>query len=417
MSKIRKINFWSRLTQTLQNTWLGLRWNARKLLAKLRFRAHSLLTRNGIQGRVLVLIDMHDHTRGGHFGTWLHVFAEEFSKRFDRVVVMTPTPWLTMQVFRSLRIGLRGNIYFRPLPDPVRQRFDLGAVQNNSGLRSASSLGAFVMWGSDLLDFLPCESPIPWAALSGCSFMHRIPGHLVAKGEAALVQKFESSNGFVGFCQHDYFLNGRHADAVYLPDIEPVATERRFGRLARSASRHKGQGMCLGFIGILTAHRGLNEFLLLSKLYPNIRFILAGQLVRESALPELQPLLDQGSQENLFIYPNFISDDRILNSVIKTTDAVFIDGRSYPVHSAVSCRALYFGVGIVTPNSNSWAADVVNHFGAGIVYENPRDDIAGALSRWLESGGPSRAKKASSVLKSPADRQKCFADIADRLNR
>jgi hypothetical protein len=370
----------------------------------------------GRSGRTLALLDLHAHTRGGHYGSWLRWFAGEFSPRFDEVCVVTPDPRLTRSLFQE-RDAAVPNVSFHQLPARLRKTFDLEALRGLDGARRRH-LSAFVMWGYDLLDLRPPRKPssIPWAALGGISWLRRGHGTPAAEMEGKLLELFRSTPSCRAFMQPDRYLNGVEK-AIWIPDIENVVFPTRSTTRAERIRFHAGGRFCVGAFGILTGKRCLDELLRLARAQPDVRFVAAGRVVEESVSPELRPLLRDGSLGNLLVLPEFIPTEEELNDAIRATDAVFIDGAGYPVQSGIVCKAVHAGCCILTPRSNSWTCDFVLERGTGIVYESRADPIAEAWERWKSDGGEARSRAASEALRDPRDVAACFDDVTNELTR
>jgi hypothetical protein len=364
-------------------------------------------------GRAIALVDLHQHTRGGHFGTWLRWFAGQFSTRFDDVHVVTPDPRLTETLFRD---GALGNVTFHPLPRALRKRFDADALRGIRGVRR-EHLCAFLMWGYDLLDRPPVrpDSAVPWATLVGLSWSTRGHDNKTAGMERRLVELLQGSPSCRAFLQPDGYLTRVPGKAVPLPDLEDVSRPPRPTALAERIRAHAGGRLCLGAFGLLTGFRVLDELLPLAKAQPDVRFVMAGKIDADSVAPELRPLLAEGALPNLLAVPGFIATEEELNEAIAATDAVFIDGARYPVHSAIACKAVEFGVGVVTPRSNSWTEDFIRDRGVGIVYDSRTDDLAGAWGRWKADGGEARCRAASAWMRDDAGMAACFDRVAGAL--
>jgi glycosyltransferase involved in cell wall biosynthesis len=217
--------------------------------------------------------------------------------------------------------------------------------------------------------------------------------------------------------QADRYVADDDERAIWVPDLENVALPscgEKPGRVA-AIERHRGDTFSVGCFGFLTGPRCLNEILLLAQRHPDVRFVIAGKLFIDSVDEALRPLLENRATGNILVLSGFIEDDRELNAAINAVDAVFIDGRSYPVQSTVVCRAAHFGKCIVTPQSNSWTADFIRDTGAGIEYDSVDDDMAALWSRWRESGGAERSRCASAQTRDPAATRASFDSIANRL--
>jgi len=144
---------------------------------------------------------------------------------------------------------------------------------------------------------------------------------------------------------------------------------------------------------------------------------VAGNVFEETVEPELRPLLRERALPNLLVVPGFIETEEELNDAIAAVDAVFIDGKSYPVQSGIVCKAVELGRCILTPVSNSWTNDFVMEWQVGIVYESRHDSLAEAWARWKAAGGEARCRAASSFVRDPVAVAACFDRLSNELTR
>ena len=369
-------------------------------------------------GEVLAVIDFHEHTRGGHFGPWLKWFVDEFAKRFSLVLVVTPHPVATAALFEAGPEECRSNVVFQKLPPSLGKRFDLDLLDVIPEARGVR-LHAFIMWGQDLLDLATTKRPsaIPWATFCGVSWFLRGYDTVAAAAEAQVLERLKASPSCRGFLQADRYVADNDKRAIWVPDLENVALPPPGDKPCSVAAieRHRGATFSVGCFGLLTGPRCLNELLRLSQRHRDVRFVIAGKIFVDSVDEALRPLLGNGATENILVLPGFIEDNRELNAVINAVDAVFIDGRNYPVQSTIVCRAVHFGKCIVTPRSNSWTADFIRDAGVGVEYDSCDDDLPARWSGWLQSGGAERSRCASAKTRDPEAMTACFDSITNRL--
>jgi len=386
-----------------------------------RIQAIPLLLRSwfppaGAGGETLCLIDFHDHTRGGHFGAWLRQFTLEFSERFDRVAVLTPRPWLTASLFAGRPGRCPRNILFLPLPRALARESRLSELGRIPALRK-DKLHAFVMWGKDLKQRAPFHEAgrIPWATLMGVSWAARGHDNGTARTEIELIKTFRGDGAYCGFLQPDNFLDEYHNESIWLPFCEPISLPETPTAQSIAVAKHAAGRRAIGFIGFLTGFRGLDEFLVLARDNPQTAFVAAGPLVRESVAPDKRHLLDAGALPNLLLIEGFIDEQEVLSSVVNAVDAVFIDGRAYPVHSSIVCRALRLGKAVVTTTSDSWTADLVKRWGVGVQYRSPCHEISAALDAWRSGTEGDICRAAADRLSDSAALEKCFDEVTHRL--
>lgn len=364
---------------------------------------------------ILALIDFHKHTRGGHFGYWLRFFTLQFAQRFSQVVVLTPEPVLTHSLFQQE--SSPPNVFIKKLPKGINQGLGEHALRKIPELRRAR-ICAFVMWGYDLLPIMRGWQNVrrpPWATLQGVSWSARGFSSSPAPAEKELVNFMTEDSLCAGFVQPDLFVNGRHAKSVWLPDFEHVSLVESSDRRLELIRAHKGTTKCVACIGMLTGFRGVDALVGLAKRNPNVRFVLAGRLAPETFTEETKRLLKPGKLSNLFVSDGFIACENLLTSVIASVDALFIDGRSYPVHSSIACRAAFHSKCIISPQSNSWISDVIATWGAGLFVDESDTDLEMKLAAWKLSGGPMSARKASLHLRDKSELDNCFDKISGQL--
>lgn len=369
-----------------------------------------------VDGPVLAVIDFQEHTRGGHFGPWLKWFASEFSRRFALALVVTPNPSATEALFREQNQRPPANLIFRRLPARLRTTFDLDALREIREARGVQ-LHAFIMWGYDLPALSPAQQPsaVPWATLSGVSWHLRGHSSRAAEAELQVLERLRASAACCGFLQPDGYVGGEYDQAIWIPDLESVALPGAPTDRETSIQAYRDGKFCVGCFGLLTGFRCLDEVLLLAREQPGLRFVLAGKIFPKSVDPALRPLLEPGATENILILPGFIEDDAHLNAAINAVDAVFIDGKNYPVQSGIVCRAVHFGKCLLTPQSDSWTNDFIQQWGVGIRYEARNGLLAGEWERWVQSGGPERSRSASAATRNAASVSACFDRITARL--
>jgi hypothetical protein len=364
--------------------------------------------------KTLVLIDFFDHERGGHFGLWLAWFAAEFSKRFDRVLVLTPCPNKTYRMVRKRGCYLQNQFFLR-LPESLVKSLDLKSILKKTVSKS-SNLHIFIMWGYDLLN---CESilPInyPWSTLIGISWAYRRDNNDSAEMENKLLEILDRDDNCRAFFQPDSYLKGYHKKEVWITDFEDIKISKRETSLVKSIKKFCNSNLSIGAFGMLHGERCVNEILLLARTQPNIRFVIAGKIFYSGIQKELIDDLKPGMRDNLLILNSFIKNEAELNSVINSVDALLIDGANYPVQSGIVCRAIHFGKWILSPEGNSWTNDVITKEGVGHLYKNRDEDIEKYWKQWKAGGGESRSTEYSNELRDSSTITNCFDELTRRL--
>ena len=359
----------------------------------------------------LVLVDFHDHRRGGHYGAWLRWFADEFAARFEHVSIVTPRPRLSR--------GLFGpdppRVSFHRLPRRLRRSFDLEALRR-FGHRRNGRVHVFVMWAYDLLELDGGPpSDIPWAGLGGLSWLARGHAGDAADAERRVLELADASPTCRAIVHPDGYLRETPGNTVWVPGIDDFSLPATIGEPAMTISARKRSELSVGAFGHLYGRRCVDELLRLAKVQPDVQFVLAGKLLPETVDAELRPLLDEGALPNLLVVPGFIESEENLNAAIAAVDAVFIDGRNYPVQSGVISKAIRFGKCVLTPHSDAWTSDLIADRGVGLAYHSRDTPLLDAWRQWKESGGPDSARGASAELTNPRVIAAAFERIVERL--
>jgi hypothetical protein len=368
---------------------------------------------SGSARRTIVVIDYKDHARGGHFGPWLKWFVTEFARRFDSVLVFTPLPAHTEQLL-ELSPSERKKISCHALPPGPRKAFYrlkrkwcplAKIVERAQRLAPAHELHAFVMWGDDLLiqDVAKDRCGVPFGTLGGNSFWRRgFPGRS-ARREEELAQLCSTHPDCAALLVPDNFMiSPEDPKTIWIPGYENVELlpegEAAQAAGVRAIRSHAAGHFCVGSFGMLGGGRAVDEILRLTRIHPAVRFVLAGKIAVESVQEDLRPRLDADRPPNLLVIPSFFATDGEMNAAMNSVDAVLLDGSHYPVHSGIVSRGLAFGKCILTPESNSWTADVIRAYGAGLAYADRESDLAAAWRAWRESGGEQRSRAAAAAL-------------------
>ena len=386
-----------------------------KWLNKIVKTADSNKMSRSSKGTVLILIDLKEHTRGGHFGPWLKFFATEFVSRFDRVAIVTPNPNLTRGLFQKDDVKKNDSLSFHKLP----WRFKIVLALNYLAKKLASSseqVTFFLMWGDDLIRLLRIKQDIQWATLSGISRIHRQPGDEKSNSEKALLSIVESDPNCRSFFQPDGYIKNPSSKAIWIPVIEDIQTLSLPTILVEKIKRFRSDKITIGSFGILTGGRCLNALLELARCQPNVNFVIVGKINYRTVDKGLRADLIQGKRCNLFIHPYFLEAEEELNSAIEVVDGIFIDGENYVPHSGIVCKGLHFGKGIISPIGNSWTNDVINE-GRGISYNDPTFDLQSKWTEWKNNGGPEKAMQKSAAMRSSLAVKQSFDQLTKSLIR
>ncbi|MGB0257156.1 MAG: hypothetical protein ACPGES_00765 [Coraliomargarita sp.] len=353
---------------------------------------------------------MKKHTRGGHFGPWLRWFATEFAERFEEVVVITPYPNKSKQLFCKSRPP---NIRFHKLPSNLKHTLSLDDLNNKYGRSNRAYY--VIMWAFDLEKLnLPSKLP-PWATFTIVSRMTRQPEIEGAELEAHILKRLDEHPNCVGFVQSDDYIQTPSSKAVWLPDIEDVELLDKPTEQVQKLSHFANQSLTIGCFGILTGPRCINETVELARQNPTIQFALVGKIRADTISEPVQDFLDENPNGNLYIHEGFIETEAELNSCLNAVDCVLIDGTNYPQQSGIASKALHFGKAIISPESNSWVSDLIQHEGAGISYKSPNYNLIQSWEEWRRKEGPARNQATSNQLRSAPVIQKSFDDITRRL--
>jgi len=384
----------------------------------------------------IAVIDLHKHSRGGHFGVWHVWFATEFAKRFDQVFVVSSEPAGLEAFFRSIVPEVAANISFHRTPAGIKRAFRLERLRELPVAPNAK-LSAFFMWAYDLpalqirrrllrafaerlvrlfsVRGLWPRPKLPWATFTGISRHLRGATDDAAGIERRLLDILVSTDSCKAFLYLDGYVGKDLPKAHWIPDIENVELPPAPTALADRIRAHAGDRFCIGTIGILRGDRCLDEILPLALKRPEIRFVLAGRILKPTVRPELLPLLEEGRPPNLLVVPGIIDTEQEFNAAINATDAIFVDGSRYPDHSGVVTKALHFGKYVITPDSNSWTSDLIREWGVGMNYASTDADFVESWRKWQQDGGPARSAKASNKLRDLEAVARCFDAVAERL--
>jgi glycosyltransferase involved in cell wall biosynthesis len=352
----------------------------------------------------LIVIDFYDHTRGGHFGSMLHWYAQEFLSRVDRVIVCTPEPRVAQELFteREERLGFTALPPKNDEPSSINTLFDDLVHQYPD-----DQLAAFFMWGLDI--FLlsrhsAARSKILWATFGTFSRAIRDAESKMASYEKLTLEFFKAHPDCVAIAQPDPFLNFQHQKVLtvidaFVPELSliPCALSKQIQEF--------GQGrMLIGVVGQLYGFRGVHEILNLAITNPDYRFVLAGRLFEDSMHPDYLQALQEGRFPNLLFLPGFIQEEAHLHDILASLDGILIDGRNYPNQSGICYKA-----------SNSWTSDVIQRFAVGHIYSTHQDPFREKWEQWLVSGGPERSQQTIYELDKLTNNAQSLDRICSRL--
>lgn len=381
----------------------------------------SLLKRSGPQPLAsdshLLLIDFHPFSRGGHFGQYMHWFAREFCSRYDWVTALSPNAEVLEAHFRTYEMEIPANLRFGTLSRVDRKIFDLDRLARQHTSRF-EQVEAFIMWGYDLQEFKRRRKPnLPWATMMGISWLHRGKREDNRARELALLEILKDDFCCKAFLQPDQFLNDRHEQSIWLPDIQPVERLVRDTQLVDRIRRHSERGLSIGCFGILTGLRCMDVLLQLAQAQPQVRFVAAGRLVEDSIRNDLHCLLEPGRLENLLIIPGFIDTEFELNSALCAVDGLLMDSSRYPVQSGMVSKALYHGLWLLSTEADSWTNDIIRQYRAGHVLGCFSDDLPSLYRTWQASGGPAAVQTLARELREPEKVAACFDSLCRRLRQ
>ena len=377
---------------------------------------------------VLALIDFETHTRGGHFGHWLKIFGTEFSKRFDSVIVITPEPDLTRNLFVSSPSGLPANIRFQALPKGRRPILNLlGKRKKTSPVEILRNIFpgdmqgkavSFFMWGYDLIDGrtnASAQISLPWATLGSGSWLLRNHSNDAASRDRELLRLCESNASCRAMVTPDEFItSNKHSKLKWLRAFEDVSVEEcPTAEIQELRKRANGRPVIGGF-GMLNGIRCVNEILRMMEFQQDFFFLLAGKLDRNSIDPGLRDRMESLPSDRAMLVEGFLAETR-LNSLIAESNIVFLDGLQYPVHSSIATKSMYFGKCLLTRKSNSWMFDTIQSLHSGFVYSSPDENFLNQLEAWRASGGPERAKNLIINEMSSRVLGKAFDDLTNLL--
>jgi glycosyltransferase involved in cell wall biosynthesis len=307
------------------------------------------------------------------------------------------------------------NVSLGRLRRRFQKRFDLNGILQGVK-RGKAEAAAFVMWGYDLLDLRALRpTKYPWATLIGISWLFRGYHHENSKTERKLLEIVDNDDSCIGFLQPDFYLRDRHEKNVWITDVEVITSCTEETSLLTSIREFAAETLCVGVFGMLHGYRCVDEVLLLAREQPEVRFVIAGKIFDENIRKDLLGDLKPGCRHNLLVSSGFIESEIELNAAIGSVDAVFLDGRNYPVQSGIVCRALHFGKWILSSDGDSWTNDVIAEGGVGFTYTARKSDLIQIWEEWKTKGGEDRSRAYSMRLRDPGTVAACFDEITDRL--
>lgn len=363
--------------------------------------------------KILIIVDLKEHTRGGHFGPWLKWFTVEFLSRFDRIAIVTPKPKLTRSLFPNTYNGI---LSFHRLSRYLRKVFDLEYLKKKTATPN-EQVHFFLMWGYDLLKLKQINHQLPWATFFGISRMLRETKDVYSQKERHILNIIESNDNCKAFFHLDNYLRDLPKKAICITDVENIETLKSSSELIDQIALFAKENLTIGSFGHLTGDRCLNALLELARKHPSVRFVIAGKIKKQTVRDDLQDDLTPGVRKNLFVYNSFIENEAELNSAIQAVDAFFIDGNNYPQHSGIVCKALYFGKGIISPIGNSWTNDLIEEAQVGINYNDIDFDLKYEWDKWLRLGGQKNCRAESDRMRLQSTVRKNFDKMTESLTQ
>ena len=360
---------------------------------------------------VIYIVDFKRHTRGNHFGPWLLWFSQEFARRFDRVILVTPDKKLTQRLFKKIE---NEDIEFKKLPRKLKKSFDLNHLVSCFG-KSNERAHFFVMWAYDIEKLAhPIKLP-PWATFLLTSRITRRPEIEGAALENRILSLVTSFDNFKGYFELDHYIPKPHPLAVPLLDLESVDLLESPTPLLRQLQQFSKSTFTIGAFGNLSGSRCLDAIMPLVNENPNINFALIGKIRDKALATETAQLLKGTLPRNLFTHTEFINDERELNALITAVDAIFIDGSNYPQHSGIVIKAIYFSKSIISPKANAWVCDLIQQRGVGFTYAEPSSELLKHWNVWNKNDGLNKSSETAKKLRNPASLAKCFDLMTTQL--
>lgn len=359
----------------------------------------------------LYLIDFKRHTRGNHFGPWLKWYSQEFARRFDRVILVTPDSKITKKLFKNIE---NGGIELKKLPRKLKNSFDLNHLSRLYGKRNERAY-FFVMWAYDIEKLAqPTELP-PWATFLLTSRITRLPNIEGAELEKRTLNLVTSLNNFKGYFELDHYIPKPHPLAVPLLDLENVDLLESSTPLLQQLQKFSKDTLTIGAFGLLTGPRCLDALMPLVIENPNINFALIGKIRAKALATKTAQQLEGDLPENLFVHPEFIDNEQELNTLIATVDAIFIDGSHYPQHSGIISKAIHFSKCIISPKANAWVCDLIQQDGVGFTYTQSSSELFKGYEIWDNNDGPDKSSATAKKLRNLASVAKCFDQMTAQL--
>ena len=359
----------------------------------------------------LYLIDFKRHTSGNHFGPWLKWYAQEFVRRFDRVIVVTPDKKLTKKLFKNIN---NEDIQLKKIPRKLQTIFDLNHLAHCFG-KTTERAYFFVMWANDIEKLAhPIELP-PWATVLFTSRITRVPNIEGAELEKRILNLATSLGNFKGYFELDHYIPKPHPLAVPLLDLENVDLVEDSTPLLQQLQQFSKDTLTIGAFGNLTGPRCLDALMPLVIQNPNVNFALIGKIRAKKLATKTAQQLEGDLPKNLFLHPEFINNEQELNTLIAAVDAIFIDGSHYPQHSGIALKAIHFSKCIISPKANAWVCDLIQQEGVGFTYTQPSSELLKNWEVWHNSDGPNKSSATAKESRNLASVAKCFDQITAQL--
>lgn len=375
----------------------------------------------------LQIIDLQSHSLGGHFGIWLNRTLGQAVKHFDNISVYVADeiskPDLSQLAGEDQR---RVKTHLIPLIYASNQYLGdiLGVIScHHARLNTDAQLApVFLMWAQQFIErdliFPPMRSWMPWkkqlsfnepwATMTSVSSVRYDPSS-APEMEIRIHETVNREKNCIGALLWDeYSVRGLGGKYCYLPDVEPCEKDHGWSFPDCGA-------ITLGSVGQLWGGRSVNLLAEIMDCESDFQGYLGGVLKPRSYTERAGLLINEGRRFTL--EEGFVESDEELNRRLRKLDAFVIDSRTYKCPSGLAIRAMAMGRPIVTMDSPSWIANLIQEHGVGVFWDQQGGSLGMKLREWYHSGGSQRSIAAAERLSDHLGMEQAFSNMFGRLKQ
>lgn len=184
--------------------------------------------------------------------------------------------------------------------------------------------------------------------------------------------------------EHDYSVQLPHMHFAYLPDVTDSSVPSSPSDLALQIKREAGERKIVFMGGTIASNKNLSEWYKLIALANPTKwfFVQLGEVHEQNLSPDdllAYRQIRATKPENVLIYSEYVSDERIFNEVIALSDVVFAVYRRFSISSNMLGKAAVFNKPILVADGYLMG-DRVNKYQIGLaVAENDPKMMCEAL--------------------------------------